>query len=73
MCAGGTLVLYTDGVMEAFNDEEEEFGEDRLIDAIRRYRDLPSQDVLASIINDIQGFSGQEQHDDVTVIVAKCR
>jgi serine phosphatase RsbU (regulator of sigma subunit)/predicted enzyme related to lactoylglutathione lyase len=69
---GDTLVLYTDGVTESFNETEEEFGEYRLIEALRRNRELPSQDLLASIINEVQQFSAREQHDDITLIVAKC-
>ena len=33
---GDTLVLYTDGVTESFNDAGEEFGEERLVEALRR-------------------------------------
>ena len=39
---GDTLVLYTDGITESFNDAEEEFGEQRLIEALRRHRELSS-------------------------------
>ena len=70
---GDILALYTDGVTEAFNDEGEEFGEQRLIEAVRRNRDLPSEELLAAIVDDLQRFSsGGEQHDDITLIVAKC-
>ncbi len=71
--AGDTLVLYTDGITESFNDAEEEFGEQRLIEALQRHRDLPPQAVIASIVDEIQRFSPHEQHDDITLIVAKCR
>jgi serine phosphatase RsbU (regulator of sigma subunit)/predicted enzyme related to lactoylglutathione lyase len=70
---GDTLVLYTDGVTESFNEAEEEFGEERLIETLRRHRELPSQALLASIIDDLQRFSAREQHDDITLIVAKCK
>jgi serine phosphatase RsbU (regulator of sigma subunit) len=70
---GDTLVLYTDGVTESFNAAEEEFGEGRLVEAIRRHRELPSQALLASIIEELQRFSAREQHDDITLIVAKRR
>ena len=70
---GDILALYTDGVTEAFNDEGEEFGEQRLIEALRRNRDLSSEELLAAILDDLQRFSsGGEQHDDITLIVAKC-
>jgi serine phosphatase RsbU (regulator of sigma subunit) len=70
---GDTLALYTDGITEAFNDAQEEFGEPRLVDALRRHRDLPSRDLLASIVDEVRRFSAREQHDDVTLIIAKCK
>jgi serine phosphatase RsbU (regulator of sigma subunit) len=70
---GDILVLYTDGVTEAFNNEGEEFGEQRLIDALQRNRKLSSEALLAAIVDDVQHFSSRdEQHDDITLIVAKC-
>jgi serine phosphatase RsbU (regulator of sigma subunit) len=71
--AGDTLALYTDGVTEAFNEAEEDFGEERLIEAMQRYRDRPPQALLTSIIDDVRRFSSHEQHDDITLIVAKLR
>lgn len=71
--AGDTLVLYTDGVTEAFNEKQEEYGEYRLAEALRRHRGLPSQALLSSIVEDVMEFSPTEQHDDITLIVAKCR
>ncbi len=70
---GDTLVLYTDGVTESFNPAGEEFGESRLIEALRRRRELPSHALLAAIVEDVQQFSAQAQRDDITLIVAKCR
>jgi serine phosphatase RsbU (regulator of sigma subunit) len=72
LLAGDTLVLYTDGVTEAFNDAEEEFGEQRLMEALRRHRDLSSQALLTQIVEEVRRFSPREQHDDITLIVAKC-
>lgn len=71
--AGDTLALYTDGVTESFNDAGEEFGERRLVEALRRHRELPPKDLLASIVGDVREFSPREQHDDITLIVAKCQ
>ena len=70
--AGDTLLLYTDGITESFDDGGEEFGEQRLIDAMWRHRQLTPQGLLASILDDVRHFSPQEQHDDITLIVAKC-
>jgi len=70
---GDTLALYTDGITEAFNDIGEEFGEQRLVEALRRHRGLSSQALLASILEDVRQFSPHEQYDDITLIVAKCK
>jgi serine phosphatase RsbU (regulator of sigma subunit) len=71
--AGDLFVLYTDGVTESFNDAGDEFGEARLIEALRRRRGLRSQAMLESIVDDVRCFSPHEQYDDITLIVAKCR
>ncbi len=70
---GDTLALYTDGVTESFNADEEEFGEDRLIEALRQRRELPLKTLLPSLVDDVRQFSSHEQHDDITLVVARCR
>jgi serine phosphatase RsbU (regulator of sigma subunit)/catechol 2,3-dioxygenase-like lactoylglutathione lyase family enzyme len=69
--AGDTLVLYTDGITESFNDSRDEFGEARLIDSLLRHRAQPSQSLLQNIVADVRQFSPHEQHDDITLIIAK--
>ena len=71
--AGDTFALYTDGVTEAFNDAGEEFGEDRLIDALRQNRVVSPQNLLNSIVEEVRRFSAREQHDDITLIIARCK
>jgi len=73
LCFGDTLMLYTDGVTESFNDAGEEFGEERLIEALHRNRGLSSEDLLGAIVEEVRKFSPQEQNDDITLIVGKCR
>ena len=70
---GDTLALYTDGVTESIGDGEEEFGEQRLIEALKRHRGQTADSMVMSVIRDVQRFSPHEQHDDITLIVAKCR
>lgn len=70
---GDTLVLYTDGVTESFNDADEEFGEQGLIEALRRHRDAPPEAMIGAVVEEVRRFSPHEQHDDITLIVAKCR
>ncbi len=70
---GDTLALYTDGATEAFNAAGEEFGEHRLVESLKRSRELNPQSTVASMAADLQQFSPEEQHDDITLVVAKCR
>ena len=70
---GDTLALYTDGITESFNDAREEFGEQRLSEALGRNRERSAQGLMAAIVDEVRQFSPREQHDDITLIVAKCR
>ncbi len=69
---GDTLLLYTDGVTEAFSQSGEEFGEQRLLEALQRHSEFSSEDLLLAITDQVHQFSPHEQADDITVIVAKC-
>ena len=73
ICSGDTLALYTDGITEAFNNAEEEFGEERLVAALRKHGACCSRELLEAIVAEVRGFSPREQRDDITMIVAKCR
>jgi serine phosphatase RsbU (regulator of sigma subunit)/catechol 2,3-dioxygenase-like lactoylglutathione lyase family enzyme len=68
---GDTLVLYTDGITESFNETRDEYGEARLIESLLRHRAQPSQSFLQNIVADVRQFSPHEQHDDITLIIAK--
>lgn len=70
---GDTFVLYTDGITESFNGAGEDYGEHRPLRAIRRHRRMPARDAISAIVEDVNRFSRQEQQDDITLIVAKCR
>lgn len=70
---GDTLALYTDGLCDSFNEAGEDFGEQRVIEAIWKYRKRSPQSMLAAIVDEVRQFSPQEQHDDITMIVAKGR
>ncbi len=68
---GDTLALYTDGISESSKDREE-FGEQRLIGALQCGEGGPSA-MIASVLDTVQKFSPQEQFDDATLIIARCR
>jgi len=71
--AGDLLAIYTDGITEAFDAKDDEFGEERLIETLHAHRELPPHDLVTAIYDSVRRFSPQEQHDDMTVIVARCR
>jgi serine phosphatase RsbU (regulator of sigma subunit) len=73
LAPGDLLAIYTDGITEAFNAIDEEFGEERLIEALRRHRRMSPTDLVAAILDDVRRFSPHEQSDDITLIVARCR
>ncbi len=69
---GEIIVLYTDGVTEAMNPEQEEFNENRLIESIQSVRSSTVEQIRSKIINDITQFmNGQKQHDDITMVILK--
>jgi serine phosphatase RsbU (regulator of sigma subunit)/catechol 2,3-dioxygenase-like lactoylglutathione lyase family enzyme len=70
---GDTLVLYTDGATESFNDSGEEFGERRLIEALQRHRALSPPALINSVVIDVRKFHPHEQQDDITLIVGQVR
>jgi serine phosphatase RsbU (regulator of sigma subunit) len=72
LAPGDSLLLYTDGVTEALNGEGEEFGEERLLEAVRQHCRLSLPELLAAVADQARRFSPQEQADDITLIVAKC-
>lgn len=72
MEVGDILIFYTDGMVEAVNTEHKLFGEKRLYDLVRKYHDLPSQQIVEKIEEQLAEFvNGTDQYDDMTIIVVK--
>jgi len=70
--AGDIVVLYTDGITESINGEEEMFGEDRLRSIIREHTGLSAIDIMEKILGEVNSFAvGQPQFDDITLMVIK--
>jgi len=66
---GDLLFLYTDGITEAMDPDEEFYGEQRLLDALREWRDLPTQSILRRIFRTIKTFSKSSRlQDDFTAM-----
>ena len=70
---GDLFAIYTDGITEAFDKHDEEFGEERLLDVLRRFRGRSPSQVVEAVFDEVQRFSDRRQRDDVTLMVARCR
>jgi len=70
--SGDLLVAFTDGVTEAQNPREEEFGEERLKALVRRLASLPASEISARISSELKEWiSDAPQYDDLTFVVMK--
>ena len=71
---GMLLVAYTDGVSEARNQSDEEFGETQLIEIIEANRDQGATPICSAILDAVREFRATRQdQDDVTVMVVKAQ
>ena len=69
---GDLLLAYTDGISEAMNSAEEEWGEEAMILAAQQSCDTTAEDIVKAIFAAADVFAGQaSQHDDMTVLVMK--
>ena len=71
---GDTLVLFTDGVVEAFNSAGEEFTDERWLHLIRDLPNLPAQATMQYLMQQVGLFVGAtRQSDDITCLVLRCK
>ena len=71
---GDVLLAFTDGVPEAHNPGNEEFGEERLQQLLREIAPLPADEISARISAAMKNWiRDAEQYDDLTFIVMKVR
>jgi serine phosphatase RsbU (regulator of sigma subunit) len=69
---GDMLVVFSDGVTEAFNEGHEQYGEERLIETIRELRGRPARQVVDGIVDRVKTFAGAHpQSDDITLLVVR--
>ncbi len=70
--SGDILILYTDGVNEAFSPMREQFGMERLVQVILQYGDRPPQELRNLIVDTVHRFSADQlPNDDITVLIVK--
>ena len=69
---GDVLLLYTDGVIEAVNEKQQEYGRERLVQALKGCGSAPAEEVMERIDASLHAFvAEQPQADDITLIVMR--
>lgn len=68
---GTLLVIYSDGVVEARNPKDEEFGVDRLRRVISGFRDAPLEDIEAAVLKAVEDWSQGSREDDTTLMLVR--
>jgi sigma-B regulation protein RsbU (phosphoserine phosphatase) len=72
LAPGSTLMLYTDGMCDVFNEREELFGEDRLLQMLSVHQNKSAQGLCDTIVAELQKYQGtHDQFDDMTVVAIK--
>lgn len=69
---GDGIILYTDGIPEAYNMAKKQYGMERFCDAIAQHWQGSAADVRTAIISDVRHFIGEQKvFDDITLLVLK--
>lgn len=69
---GDTLVLYTDGVTEAMNKDDDEFTLERLVDVVNRTGGQPAEQIKQAILQAVVAWRGErEVSDDITLVILR--
>ena len=72
LAPGDLLMLYSDGVTEADNLDEEDFGMDRVTAVLKECQDQPAAAIVDRMLREIDAFAGAApQHDDITLMILK--
>jgi len=64
------ILLFTDGLYEVDNEAREEFGQDRLLAAVRARYKLPTERLLDELLQDVHRFSSEKEFEDDVCLVA---
>jgi serine phosphatase RsbU (regulator of sigma subunit) len=72
MHSGDKLFLYTDGIPEAMNENEEEYSDEKMINFFQNHAESPAKDFIDDLVNDVKDYTGSAlQSDDITAIILK--
>ena len=70
--AGDMFIGFTDGISEAMDSTDSEFGEDRLIETLRHCQSRSAAETITCILDQVDAFTaGAPQHDDMTLVVVR--
>jgi phosphoserine phosphatase RsbU/P len=73
LAPGDALMIYTDGLVEAVNEQDEEYGDDRLMTQLRMTAGQNATNGLGVMTGDLRRFIGMaRQHDDITCVFVRC-
>ncbi|MBO6214703.1 MAG: serine/threonine-protein phosphatase [Lachnospiraceae bacterium] len=68
--SGDKIFLYTDGLPEAHDTNEELYGEDRMLSCLNSLKDLEGEELLLKVKESVQDYAaGREQFDDITMMI----
>ena len=71
---GDILFLYTDGIKEAMNQQEELYGYERIKEILKQSSDLKVDEIRQNIVADVEKYcSGYPQQDDWTIVIIKVK
>ncbi len=72
LAAGESIITYTDGITEQYDEDGTIYGIDRLINTSKQLREMPACTITNQLIDSLKSFQGNaEVHDDKTVLVVK--
>jgi sigma-B regulation protein RsbU (phosphoserine phosphatase) len=67
--SGDILAGYTDGITEASNPEDEEFGYDRLVELLKKHRNASAREIVDYTLAEVERFSRGGTHEDDRVML----
>ena len=70
---GDVIVIYSDGITEASGETGDLFGPERLASTLTAYRAGAAAEILQALESAVEQFRVGEQHDDATLVIARCR
>lgn len=68
---GDLLVLFSDGILEATNESDADYGEGRLLAVVERHRHLAAEAICAAVLSSVEAFSARPAIDDRTILIIR--